>query len=108
MVPRRSGVPPGGATPIPNLIRRSVYPDWIASPGVSSRASNVNSTAASLNGRIVSTARWNKHYLVPRVSPTPASDDDTTPASSYVAPDWVLLTRNGPMPVPDWTTSLRD
>lgn len=108
MVPQRSGTPPAGATPIPNLIRRSIYPNGIAPPGMSSRASNVNSTAASMNGRVVSTARWNRHYLVPRVSPTPSSDDDATPTSSFVAPDWVLVTRNGPTPVPGWTTSLRD
>src|SRR6266704_501751 len=45
MLPMRSGNPPivGGVDPIPNLIRRSVYPDAIPAPGVSSLASAVNS-----------------------------------------------------------------
>src|SRR6266568_8958590 len=36
MLPLRSGNPGGAPDPIPNLVRRSVYPDAIALPGVSS------------------------------------------------------------------------
>src|SRR6267143_522376 len=67
MLPMRSGNPPivGGVDPIPNLVRRSIRDDPIASPGVASRASAVNSTTASANNRSASTTRWNRHYLMP-------------------------------------------
>src|SRR5438876_5458431 len=97
MLPVRSGNPPivGGVDPIPNLVRRSVRSDPILAPGLSSRASAVNSTTdVSANGRSVTLARWNKHYLIPR--PVGANPTDTTPisgASGFTAPDWVILTR---------------
>src|SRR6266851_8752322 len=83
MPPMRFGNPPGSPDPIPNLVRRSVQGDGptganpIPSPGVPSLASSVNSTAASANGRSVTLARWNKHYLIPR--PVGANPTDTTP-----------------------------
>ena len=46
----------------PNLIRYSSHND------ARSRASTVISTAASANGRSISLARWNSHYLIPRAS----------------------------------------
>src|SRR5687768_13941813 len=39
--------------PIPNLIRRSVFPESAPAPAIASRASNVNSTTSSLNGRAI-------------------------------------------------------
>ena len=47
----------------PNLIRRSVRDDNDAprSPG----PSTVSSSCASANGRSISVARWNSHYLIP-------------------------------------------
>ena len=75
-------------TPIPNLIRRSF------SGAPQSRASNVSSGAASANGRSISLARWNSHYLIPRASGTLTID--STPVSSFIAPDWVLVTGQGP------------
>jgi hypothetical protein len=90
---------------IPNLTKRSVA-SVPANPAVDSRASGVSSTAVSLNGRSVSPARWNKHYLIPRTT-TPTGDNDTTPTASFVAPDWVLLTRNGPA-AKTWSTTLGD
>src|SRR2546430_2498427 len=76
----------------PNLIRYSSHND------ARSRASNVISTAAAANGRSISLARWNSHYLIPLAtpSPTPAS----LPVASFVAPDWVLVTAQGPTPAP--------
>src|SRR5437762_6242294 len=50
------------STPIPNLIRQSFSGD------PTGRTSNVNSGTASANGRFVSLARWNSHYLVPRAN----------------------------------------
>src|SRR5438874_8900497 len=62
MLPLRSGNPAGAPDPIPNLVRRSVRSDPILAPGLSSRASAVNSTTdVSANGRSVTLARWNKH-----------------------------------------------
>src|SRR6476660_4006150 len=65
VAPKRSGTPAAGATPIPNLVRRSVRDNGptganpMPSPGLSSRASAVNSTTdASANGRSISLARW--------------------------------------------------
>lgn len=93
--PMRSGVPASPPELVPNLVRRSIRADAIASPGVASRASTINSTTdASLDQRTVSPARWNKHYLIPRV--TGASPSDTTPISEFVTPDWVVVTKTGP------------
>ncbi len=95
MLPRRSpAVAAGTPDPIPNLIRRSIQADPIASPGVPSRASAVSSTTASLNGRSISNARWNSHYLVPRMNT--GITIDSTPIGAFTAPDWVVLTANGP------------
>lgn len=118
VVPQRSPTPAVGTTPvIPNLIRRSVYPDLIltppAGPAVASRASNINSTVASANGRSLSLARWNKHYLVPKLN---TGDDSTDPitgaplftAPNYWAPDWVIVTRAGPTPIAAWDATLKD
>jgi hypothetical protein len=90
VVPQRSGT----QATTPNLIRRSVSPDSIPFPGVGSRASSVNSTTEiSANGRSVSLARWNSHYLIPK---SYLANDASDPVASFVAPDWILLSRNGP------------
>ena len=94
MMPQPSGTPAAGATPIPNLIRRSVRSDAIASPGQSSRASAASSADPSANGRSISAARWNAHFLVPQLNAGNATD--TTPVASFVAPDWVYVTGKGP------------
>jgi hypothetical protein len=92
IVPMRNG----SLSVVPNLIRRSVRGDMISFPGVASRASAVNSaTDSSLNGRSITPARWNKHYLIPRLNPS-STLTDTTPISDFVAPDWVYVTENGP------------
>src|SRR5436305_5288133 len=58
----------------PNLIRYSSRND------ARSRASTIISTVASANGRSISLARWNSHYLIPRASTT--TSIDSTPVSS--------------------------
>jgi hypothetical protein len=81
----------------PNLIRYSSHND------ARSRASTVISTAASANGRSISLARWNSHYLIPRATPAPGQTLNTIysdPVPSFVAPDWVLVTPQGPNSVP--------
>ena len=111
--PQRSPKPLAGSMPtIPNLVRRSVRSDSILAPAVSSRASAVNSTAdVSLNGRSVSLTRWNSHYLVPKLN---TGDDTSDPvisgfsAPNYWAPDWVIVTRNGPASFNSWTSTLSD
>jgi putative Ig domain-containing protein len=75
----------------PNLIRYSSHND------ARSRASSVISTAASANGRSISLARWNSHYLIPPVN---ATGTDSTPVASFVPPDWVLVTAQGPDTAP--------
>jgi hypothetical protein len=83
----------------PNLIRYS------SRNAAASRASTVSSTAASANGRSISLARWNSHYLIP---PASATGTDSTPVNSFIPPDWVLVTRNGPVPFSGWQSDLKD
>ena len=91
--PLTYGVPPiTDPTPIPNLIRRSFSGD------PTGRTSSVSSSAAAANGRIISLARWNSHYLIPRASTN--TSIDSTPVSSFTAPDWVLVTGQGPISAP--------
>ncbi len=75
----------------PNLIRYS------SQNAAASRASTVSSTAASANGRSISLARWNSHYLIP---PANATGSDSTPVADFTAPDWVLVTSQGPNSAP--------
>ncbi|MEY2503134.1 MAG: hypothetical protein QOI07_3468 [Verrucomicrobiota bacterium] len=111
IVPKRSGTPSPGGSPIPNLIRLSIHDNGttganpMPSPGVPSRASDVSSTLSSANGRAISLARWNSHYLVPRLN-SASSAIDSTPISTFTPPDWVLVTRNGPTPQPSIGTGV--
>ena len=102
MVSRRNNTEPT----IPNLIRRSLrseaslWPDSGVGPAVGSRASAVNSTGdVSANGRWVTLARWNSHYMVPKSNTTNGGSDPITTgysAPNYWAPDWVFVTNTGP------------
>ncbi|MEO7725071.1 MAG: hypothetical protein ABIU29_10390 [Chthoniobacterales bacterium] len=108
MLPMLSGTP----SPVPvassNMVRRSIRSDAIPAPGVPSRASAVNSnTDVSLNGRSVTPARWNKHYLIPRINAS-STAVDSTPVASFTAPDWVLVTRNGPSAFTGWNAAVKD
>ena len=104
MVVMRSGTPAPGDTPIPNLVRRSWSGDANLNPR--SRASNVSSGQASANGRSISAARWNKHYLVPR--PAGANPTSTEPVGSFALPDWVIACRSGPAAIATWNSNLGD
>ncbi len=115
IVPQRSPEPGAGGlqgTGIPNLIRRSVRDDAIPVPAVSSLASAVNSLSdPALGGRVISLARWNAHYMVPKAAPGDSSPDPITTgfsAPDYWAPDWVIVTRNGPTPFNSWDPTLAD
>jgi len=91
--PRRWGTPPPGGTPFPNLIRRSAQGD---PTGYTSPLSSGPAAAAPKRGEI-SAARWNSHYLLPRAF---TSGNDSTPVLNFAAPDWVLLTAEGPSSTP--------
>src|SRR6266498_4330049 len=106
VLPMRSPMPAPGTTPaIANLIRRSsrtdpaLWPDLVVGPARGSRASAVNSLAdASANGRSVSLARWNSHYLIPKLNTGDAGSEPirtgyTDP--NYWAPDWVFVNDQG-------------
>jgi len=93
-VATRSNIQPQryGDASIPNLIRRSFFGD------PTGRTSSLHSdTAVSANGRLINTTRWNSHYLVPKGN---TSTIDSSPVPSFIAPDWVLVTAQGPTPVP--------
>jgi len=87
--PQRSG----DDASIPNLIRRSVRNDPIpAPPGVPSLASAISSAPLDpTNPRRgeITFARWNSHYLIP-----------STALTTFRAPDWVLVTAQGPNSAP--------
>lgn len=109
VLPQRYPTPVPASTPaIPNLIRRSVYPDTITP---ASRASNVNSLSPSQNGRSIALSRWNTHFLVPKLNPAGSSSVPITTgfaAPNYWAPDWVIVTRDGPTSYPSWNAALKD
>src|SRR5262249_21763454 len=53
---------------------------------------------AAANGRSVSLARWNSHYMIPKSNTTDAGSDPITTgytAPYYWAPDWVFLNGQG-------------
>src|SRR5262249_43318247 len=63
--------------------------DTLASPGVASRASAVNSTAdPSANLRFVTSMRWNGHYLVPKGN---TAIPGSSPVATFATPDWVFV-----------------
>ena len=95
MVPARNGVSGTWNTgaPVKTLIRVSST-NTIASPGVDQQASNAPSTGISANGKSISAARWNRHYLLPLKTPT--APTDTTPDIKFTAPSWVYVTGGGP------------
>lgn len=89
------------ADPIPNLVRTSVHGDTannaLPSPAVPSSASAVNSAGdAALDGRKVTAARWNSHFLIPSQSTATVANSAPDTSVNFTAPDWVLVTRNGP------------
>src|SRR5438094_5502608 len=101
-------VPVCNPTPLPNpspailnLIRRSLRSDTIMPPGQPSRASAVNSAVdVSANGRSISLARWNRHYLVPKANTTDTGTDPITNGFSspyFWAPDWVFVKTYDPV-----------
>ncbi|PTY03434.1 hypothetical protein DB346_06005 [Verrucomicrobia bacterium LW23] len=99
MLPVRHGVPTAPSPATPNLVRVSSPAD-IPAPGVDFAASSLLSTETSGNGRSISLARWNRHYLLPRnpdiYGGGNAGKVGTDPVSSFTAPSWIFLTSAGP------------
>jgi hypothetical protein len=108
MLPQMSGTTSangGTVTWAPNFLIRSAngQPFFIGSTSNipasgTTGAIAVSSTTPSLNGRYVSLARWNSHYMLPLTGTGADSTPSTLPASYFQAPDWVLLTRGGSSP----------
>jgi hypothetical protein len=91
---RYTPVPPVSGSPIANLVRQSFFGD------PTGRTSSVNSaTAVSANGRSIDTTRWNSHYLNSRGNPSDLNINPS-PTPTFVAPDWVLVTAQGPTASP--------
>lgn len=109
MLPARAGT----ADTLPNLVKRSAHA-VAPYPGGVARAVDSSSLAASSNGRKMTPARWNKALLLPRDAVNASSATDFTPLGADagnnawdLAPDWVLVTRNGNNPT-TWSNDLRD
>ncbi len=71
----------------------------VVSATVGCAASNASSTGTSANGRSITPARWNSHYLNPRVDPSSTAIDSTpNGACSLVRtpPSWIFVTNQGP------------
>jgi len=67
----------------------------------SNNVSSVSTTTPSINGRFLTQAYWNQHYLLPM-----ASGSDATPApGAFVAPSWILVARDGSNPTSSTLTS---
>ena len=101
MLPYISGTA-GLTAPAANLLVRSAGGQNFyvgSSHSLSGSASGVSSAAPSLDGRSVSLARWNSHYLLPLPNNlAPNSTDSTPQAGTFAAPDWVLVDRGGSTP----------
>jgi Tfp pilus assembly protein PilX len=107
-MPQMSGTIANGITTwAPNFLIRSAastsgtlsQPFYSGSNSASiiySNAIAVSSTIPSLNGRSVSVARWNSHYLLPLQT----GSDSTPMVGTFAPPDWVLVARNGSNPAP--------
>ncbi len=94
-VPATNGVPTIWSTSAKNstLLRiSSTVP--IPFPGVDQPASDAPSSLSPANGRGVSSARWNRHFLMPLQNSGTTSD--TTPDTNFTAPSWVYVTGAGP------------
>lgn len=83
-----------GTSATPTLLRIST-PGQIAAPGVDIAASASLATGTSANGRYVTPARWNRHYLLPRTN-AGSTTIDSTPVTSFAPPNWVFVTGTGP------------
>ena len=110
MLPQMSGTTASGITTwAPNFLIRSANNQnfYTGATSIPSNAINVSSTTPSLNGRSVSLARWNSHYLLPLFGTSTTTDSTpiTTGTAAFIHPDWVLVTRNGTSPT-TWNSNM--
>ena len=96
-------------TGMENLVKESAnsVPFWPSATYYKStagpvRASSISTTTASLNNRSVSVGRWNAPLLLALASPSVTST--YTPVTTFVAPTWVYVARDGTNPT-TWNTS---
>jgi hypothetical protein len=111
MLPAPSGVATAG-TAAPNLLISSSGGQTFYSGtngagqavSVPENSTAVSSTTPSLNGRYITPARWNEHYLLPI-----NSSADSTPgwpgAGTFTPPSWVLVARDGSNPT-QWNSNM--
>lgn len=100
----------GTSANLPNLVKRSAYNQAFYSftnnVNGPSRAADSSTTNASHNGRVFPASRWNASLLLPKADTN--SFIDFTPVSSFAAPDWIYVARDGSNPTnwnPDMTWS---
>jgi Tfp pilus assembly protein PilX len=92
-----------GSNGLENLLKVSLRASTAYSGGPL-RAAAVSSTTASLNGRYLSTARWNKPLFLPVTS-----SSNTSPnliSGTFPAPDWIFISRDGSNPTA-WNANLK-
>ena len=92
----------GSDSTLANLVKRSVNGTAFysganyANVGVS-RAAASSTATASLNNHAVPIARWNEALLLPKKNT--AQSTDMTPVTTFTAPDWIYLARDGTNPM---------
>jgi hypothetical protein len=101
---RVSRADPAGLTALYPPLNPAAYPNLSSLHGSSilNRASKVSTGMASIDGRYISAARWNKPYLLAsstKLIPTPFYNSEALPLAAYPGvpdlPDWVYVTRTG-------------
>lgn len=107
MLPALAGS--SGGVGLENLVKRSASGVPFYTGGAyyqegKTRAAPSSTASSSLNGRIISPARWNKSLLIARANTN--SSFDVTPAAAFVPPDWIMVSRSGDNPT-SWSNSLR-
>jgi Tfp pilus assembly protein PilX len=104
-----------GTSGLENLVKRSAngvsfYPSgssyntgtYPAANRAAGPSTSSSTSVASLNGRSVSAARWNKPLLIAK---NVLTSTDPTPVSAFTPPDWILVARDGSNP-PSWNASM--
>jgi hypothetical protein len=66
---------------------------------------SVSSTTPSLNGRYLTPAYWNQHYLLPITSSTDSTPYTSGTITAFVPPSWILVARNGTNPI-SWNSNM--
>jgi hypothetical protein len=110
IVPAYAGYSPTSSNdPFPNLLKRSAYgvPFFPATNSALYNANNYppsnlasplnTASSSSVDGRSISSARWNKPMLM-----------DPNQLAKFTAPDWTLVTRSGPQAFAAWDPTLKD